>query len=189
MSISIHNYRTSHNRYANQEQRTASASTDSSRMKRTDADSIALSLDALPYLAQQQTPATLAAENAVDDKSEIGTDRKKTMLTNLQARLAENGEPAAGSGGEGSPLAAAISALTEQLSGFDADAATDEEVSALFDSVADTMDAMRTGGPPPMRMDGGGFPPSMQRSEDEGNAQTLADMKSMLAELQAKLEG
>lgn len=193
MSISIQNYRTSYSRYADQDNAgNADASTENNRkLKRSDADTIAFSLDALTYLAQQR-PGNAATADAVDDKSEISIDQKKTMLSNLQNRLAENGETTAAGAGEDNPLAAALSSLTEQLSGFDAETATDEEVSALFESVADTMDGMRPSGPPPMRIGAGGFPPPMQTDGLKGQTEeTLSadDMKAMLAELQEKLDG
>ncbi|MBB3110788.1 hypothetical protein FHS18_002855 [Paenibacillus phyllosphaerae] len=193
MSISINSYRNSYAYTWNQEDSAANRTTEGGSKSRSGsaADSIAFSLDALSYLNVQKPGATGTSADAVEDKDEISIDQKKTMLVNLQNRLSDS-QADADSASTG-PMSEAIASLSETLYGFDASTATDEEISAMFESVADTMDSMRpSGGRPPMMP--GGFPPPMPSSDSASSEEGIAalsadDMKSMLAELQNQLSG
>ncbi|WP_068503918.1 hypothetical protein [Paenibacillus kribbensis] len=133
-------------------------------------DSLELSKEFAEYAGGMQAP--LPTENYSNDynKSQdtfaLTTDQQKTLLSDLQSYLTSSSassETDELTNSTKNPLAS----ITDLLSGFDLSTATDEEVSNLFDKVAETIQNNRPapppeGGPFQPEADSSGLPPMMQ---------------------------
>ncbi|MFK4472814.1 hypothetical protein ABH897_002538 [Paenibacillus sp. RC73] len=134
-------------------------------------DSLELSTEFMEYAGGMQT--SLPTENYSydykydQDKLTLTTDQQKTLLSELQSyltsssALSETDEPTRSN--TKNPLAS----VTELLSNRDISTITDEEVSDLFDKVAETIQNNRPAPPPKddsfqSEVNSSGLPPMMQ---------------------------
>ncbi|WP_342417099.1 hypothetical protein NST83_07035 [Paenibacillus sp. FSL R10-2782] len=179
-------------------------------------DSLELSTEFMEYAGGMQT--SLPTENYSydykydQDKLTLSTDQQKTLLSELQSyltsssALSETYEPTRSTK---NPLAS----VTELLSNLDISTITDEEVSDLFDKVAETIQNNRPAPPPKddsfqSEVDSSGLPPMMQAmggimppfawniqetSNQEGNSTTsdkeltVDEKRSLMSDLQSIL--
>lgn len=224
MSLSINNY-TSNSTYKTTQSDTSSTVTAHHHLHRhsskiaasgkqeTAGDSLQLSQEMMEYLAGYQNTTPVSTETYGSDSGEnaLTSDQKKLILADLQARL--NGIDAADSGTKTSGTDP-LSTVKEELSGFDASSATDQQISDLFDEVAQTLQSSRPPGfggeppeppeqaggasglPPMMKAMGGVLPPFAWGIDESGDSQSSDDTevtltadqkKSILADIQAKL--
>lgn len=134
-------------------------------------DSLELSKEFMEYMGGMQAP--LPTENysndyKYDDQDTIAltTDQQKTLLSDLQSYLMSSSASSDTdelTNSTKNPLAS-VSGL---LAGVDLSTATDEEVSELFDKIAETIQNNRPAPPPESglshpEMDSSGLPPIMQ---------------------------
>ncbi|ASR48481.1 hypothetical protein B4V02_18150 [Paenibacillus kribbensis] len=133
-------------------------------------DSLELSKEFAEYAGGMQTPLPTENYSNVYDRSQdtftLTMDQQKTLLSDLQSYLTSSSTTSEAdelTNSTKNPLAS----ITDLLSGVDLSTATDEEVSDLFDKVAETIQNNRPapppeGGPFQPEADSSGLPPMMQ---------------------------
>ncbi|MEB3103966.1 hypothetical protein [Ferviditalea candida] len=122
-------------------------------------DSAQFSLEALAYLSGGQFQDSASACGNYSDsgsESSLTSDQKKSILENLYSKLSSLSSSQSSSGTDSTSSTSStsntdsstdlISSLKEELSGFDASSATDQQVSDTFDKV---MQTLRQAAPPP----------------------------------------
>ncbi|SEL93306.1 hypothetical protein [Paenibacillus sp. OK003] len=175
------------------------------------ADSLELSKEFAEYAGGVQ--ASLPTENysrtfnPSEDMFVLTTDQQKSLLSDLQSYLASS-DASATTNEIGGSTASPLASISELLSGQDFSAASDEDISDLFDQVAEIMQSQRpeppptndssrserNGTPPMMQAMGGIMPPFAWNIQENSNEQnqdssmnnelTVDEKKSLLSELQ-----
>ncbi|MFC5471039.1 hypothetical protein ACFPPD_20325 [Cohnella suwonensis] len=185
-----------------------------------ESDSLKISQAGLSFLASlaraDATDGTSLGDSGADADSDetsgtyaLTAAQKKDILTSLKSDIGTM--RAAASAGQAPELPPELAAIQDELADYDASGATDDEISALFDEIAQTMESMRPPGPehdaagrPPM---GDGMPPMMKamgrtppppglgqaegaeqgESEEADSELTTDQKKELLARLQSGL--
>lgn len=134
-------------------------------------DSLELSKEFMEYTAGMQVP--LPTENysndyKYDDQDTITltTDQQKTLLSDLQSYLMSS-SASSDTDDHTSSTKNPLASVRDLLADVDISTATDEEVSGLFDKIAETIQNNRPASPPEgdpshTEMDSSGLPPMMQ---------------------------
>jgi hypothetical protein len=179
--------------------------------QRKAADSLELSKEFAEYAGGVQAPLPTENYSRTYNRSEdafiLTTDQQKSLLSDLQSYLTSSGASAATDDIAGSMVNSLVS-ISDLLSSQDLSAATDEDISDLFDQVAEMIQSQRpeplpandslrldrNGTPPMMQAMGGIMPPFAWNIQDTANEEnqdstlnnelTVDEQKSLLRELQ-----
>jgi hypothetical protein len=110
----------------------------------TAANSAQFSQQMTEYLSGSQNQNPLSTDSYGSDSSDyaLTSEQKKSLLTDLQSKLNSQTSTAT-SETESNTADQILAALKNELSGFDASKATDEQISSLFDQVAQSLASSR----------------------------------------------
>lgn len=188
-----------------------SNSLDYDTAQRKAADSLELSKEFAEYAGGVQ--ASLPTENysrtynRSEDAFILTTDQQKSLLSDLQSYLVSSDASAATDDISGS-MVNPLASISDLLSAQDLSAVTDEDISNLFDQVAEIIQSQRpepsandssrsdrNGTPPMMQAMGGMMPPFAWNIQENSNGEnqyntvnnelTVDEKKSLLSELQS----
>lgn len=185
MSLSVNPYSSTYSYSVSSWEKTTAAnkqtnSGQSSKETASTGDSLELSPEYIAYLANMQSQAAADSTYGAatgENTDPFTTDEKKSILAELQSKLSSYSSGSAVSGEEAAdPLGELLSTLQEKLSEFDAESASEEEIDALFDDVAETVAELRPPRPEQAPPGNGEERPSAPPSEAEGIPPFLWDL-------------
>ncbi|RRJ66258.1 hypothetical protein EHV15_27575 [Paenibacillus oralis] len=191
MSLSVNPYSSTYSYSIGSWEKTTAAnkqadSGQSGKVTVSTGDSLELSPEYLAYLTnlQNQAAADSTYSAATGQNTDpLTTDEKKSILAELQSKLSSYSFGSAASGEEAAdPLGELLSTLQEKLSEFDAESASEEEIDALFDDIAETVAELRPPRPEQAPPGNGEERPPAPPSEAEGIPPFLWDLLTEYSE-------